>query len=140
MREKTLILIKPDAIDANNIGKIISLYEANGLKIVALKMMKMTEQLAAKHYYEHIGKPFYANLIAFVTSGPLVAAVLEGNDAIGKVRTLNGATDPAKADKGTLRQLYATDTTHNAVHSSDSQESAVREIHIFFAEAEIFDN
>ena len=139
MEEKTLVLVKPDAVKDNNIGKILGIYEENGLRIIAAKMMKMTDKLAAKHYYEHIGKPYYKKLVDFMTEGPLLAAVLEGENAIKKVRSINGARDPVKADKGTIRSLFAADNTRNAVHASDSAESAAREIHVFFSEAEIFD-
>lgn len=139
MAEKTLILIKPDAVKAGNTGKILSIYEASGLKIVALRMLVMTRALAAKHYEEHIGKIFYSRLVDFMTSGPLAAAVLEGETAVAKARTVNGATDPLQAEAGTIRKLFAEDKTHNAVHASDSIENAKREISIFFSEAEIFD-
>ena len=138
MVEETLILIKPDAVEANNIGKILAIYEANGLKIIAMRMLIMNDQLAAKHYKEHIGKPFYEKLVTFMTSGPLVAAVLKGDNAIERVRSIHGATDPTQAEAGTIRKLFATDKTRNAVHASDSATSAKREIHVFFSEAEIF--
>ncbi|MDQ0202751.1 nucleoside-diphosphate kinase [Pectinatus haikarae] len=139
MAEKTLILIKPDAVKVGNTGKILSIYEASGLKIVALRMLVMTRELAAKHYEEHIGKTFYSRLVDFMTSGPLAAAVLEGETAVAKARAVNGATDPLQAEAGTIRKLFAEDKTHNAVHASDSVKNAEREISIFFSEAEIFD-
>lgn len=137
--EKTLILIKPDAVKDNNIGNILSIYEKNYLKIIALRMMTMDDRVAAKHYAEHIGRPYYDKLVEFMTSGPLVAAVLQGENAINRVRILHGKTNPAEAAEGTIRSLYATDTRHNAVHASDSEENAKKEIHIFFSETEIFD-
>ena len=139
MIENTLVLIKPDAFSKRYTGKILTCYEENGLTIKALKLLKMTPELAAKHYAEHIGKVFYDELVGFMTSAPLVAMVLTGEDAISKVRALNGATNPEKAAAGTIRKEYAQSMQHNAVHASDSPESAAREIHIFFNETEIFD-
>ena len=137
--EKTLVLIKPDAFAANHTGDILKLYEDAGFKIIAAKVMKMTDALAAKHYAEHIDRPFYAPLVEFMTSAPLMALVLSGDDVIKKVRELNGATNPAEAAEGTVRKLFAADKTKNAVHASDSRESAAREIPIFFSAYEIFD-
>ncbi len=139
MIENTLVLIKPDAFSKKYTGKILTCYEENGLTIKALKLLKMTPELAAKHYAEHIGKNFYDELVGFMTSAPLVAMVLTGENAIATVRTLNGATNPEKAAAGTIRKEYAQNMQHNAVHASDSPESAAREIHIFFNETEIFD-
>ena len=137
--EKTLVLIKPDAFGNGHAGDILKIYEDAGFKILAAKVMRMTPDLAAKHYAEHIGRPFYAALVDFMTSAPLMALVLAGDDVIKKVRTLNGATNPADADDGTVRKLYAEDKTKNAVHASDSEASAAREIPIFFGAYEIFD-
>ena len=137
--EKTLVLIKPDAYKKHHTGDIIKRYEDEGLTILAMRLMKMTKEVAAKHYEEHIGRPYYAELESFMTSGPIVAMVLAGKDAIRKVRDLNGKTDPKEAAPGTIRQLYAASKGENAVHASDSPESAAREIHIFFNETEIFD-
>lgn len=139
MIENTLVLIKPDAFSKKYTGKILTCYEENGLTIKALKLLKMTPELAAKHYAEHIGKNFYDELVGFMTSAPLVAMVLTGENAIATVRTLNGATNPEKAAAGTIRKEYAESMQHNAVHASDSPESVAREIHIFFNETEIFD-
>jgi len=139
MIENTLVLIKPDAFSKRYTGKILTCYEENGLTIKALKLLKMTPELAAKHYAEHIGKVFYDELVGFMTSAPLVAMVLTGEDAISKVRALNGATNPEKAAAGTIRKEYAQSVQQNAVHASDGPESAAREIHIFFNEIEIFD-
>lgn len=138
MMESTLVLIKPDAFGKHYTGRIISRYESNGLSVRALKMMRMTPELAARHYEEHIGKPFYPELVEFMTSGPLAAMVLAGENAISKVRELNGATDPKMADPGTIRADFAESKSHNAVHASDSMESAQREIQIFFDESELF--
>ena len=137
--EKTLVLIKPDAFGKNHAGDILKLYEEAGFKILAAKVMRMTQALAAKHYVEHIGRPYYPALVEFMTSAPIMAVVLGGDDVIKKVREINGATNPAEAAEGTVRKLYAEDKTKNAVHASDSPESSAREIPIFFSAAEIFD-
>ena len=133
------MLIKPDAFKGHHTGDIIKLYEEKGLHLLAMRLMKMTKEVAAKHYEEHIGRPYYKELETFMLSGPIVAMVLAGDDAIQKVRDLNGKTDPKEAAPGTIRQLYAASKGENAVHASDSPESAAREIHIFFNETEIFD-
>ena len=137
--QKTLVLIKPDAFGKNHSGDIIKLYEDAGFKVVAAKVMRMTPDLAAKHYVEHIGRPYYPALVEFMTSAPLMALVLAGDDVIKRVRELNGATNPAEAAEGTVRKLYAADKTKNAVHASDSEASAAREIPIFFSACEMFD-
>ena len=137
--EKTLVLIKPDAFKGHHTGDIIKLYEEKGLRLLAMRLMKMTKEVAAKHYEEHIGRPYYKELETFMLSGPIVAMVLAGDDAIQKVRDLNGKTDPKEAAPGTIRQLYAASKGENAVHASDSPASAARGIHIFFNETEIFD-
>ena len=137
--QKTLVLIKPDAFGKNHAGDIIKLYEDAGFKVVAAKVMRMTPELAAKHYVEHIGRPYYPALVEFMTSAPLMALVLAGDDVIKRVRELNGATNPAEAAEGTVRKLYAADKTKNAVHASDSEASAAREIPIFFSACEMFD-
>lgn len=137
--EKTLVLIKPDAVRAKHIGDIIKIYEEKGLEILAMKMLKMDEKLASKHYEEHIGRDYYDDLIGFMTSGPIVAMVLQGEGAIANVRAINGKTNPDQAAEGTIRKLYAASGSSNAVHASDSPENAKREISIFFNAAEIFD-
>ena len=137
--EKTLVLIKPDAFGKGHAGAILKLYEDAGFKIVAAKVMQMTQALAAKHYAEHVNRPFYPALVEFMTSAPLMALVLAGDDVISKVRELNGATNPLEAAEGTVRKLYAEDKTKNAVHASDSPESSAREMPIFFGAFEIFD-
>lgn len=139
MLEKTLVLIKPDAFRKHYSGEIIKRYEDEGLKILAMKLMKMDEKIASKHYAEHIGRPYYDDLMGFMTSGPIIAMVLEGEDAIANVRRINGKTNPAQADEGTIRKLYAESGSRNAVHASDSPESATREISIFFNAQEILD-
>ncbi len=136
--EKTLVLIKPDALADGHSGDIIKRYEAEGFKLVALKLMRMTRSIAAKHYAEHIGRPYYDGLVEFMTSAPLIAMVLEGENVIARVREINGATNPANAAEGTIRKLYARDNTKNAVHASDRPSSAAREIAIFFSELEQF--
>ena len=137
--EKTLVLIKPDAFGKSHAGAILKLYEEAGFKILAAKVMRMTPALAAKHYAEHIGRPYYPALVDFMTSAPIMAVVLAGDDVIKKVRELNGATNPADAAEGTVRKLYAADKTRNAVHASDSPKSSAREIPIFFSACEMFD-
>lgn len=132
--EKSLVLIKPDAVRKNLIGKIISIYEENNLKVVCLSMKKITIEFASEHYKEHKGKPFYIPLLDFITSGPLCALVLEGDNAIEKVRELNGNTDPSKAKKKSIRKMYASNKTENCVHASDSIENAKREIMLWFGE------
>lgn len=136
--EKTLVLIKPDALADGHSGDIIKRYETEGFKVVALKLMRMTRSIAAKHYAEHIGRPYYDGLVEFMTSAPLIAMVLEGENVIARVREINGATNPVNAAEGTIRKLYARDNTKNAVHASDSPTSAAREIAIFFSELEQF--
>ena len=137
--EKTLVLIKPDAVRAKHIGDIIKIYEEKGLEILAMKMLKMDEKLASKHYEEHIGRDYYDDLMGFMTSGPIVAMVLQGEGAIANVRAINGKTNPDQAAEGTICKLYAASGSRNAVHASDSPENAKREISIFFNAAEIFD-
>ena len=136
--EKTLVLIKPDAFANHYSGDIIKRYESEGFRIVAMKLMRMTQKIAAKHYAEHIGRPYYEGLVEFMTSAPLIAMVLEGENVIARVREINGKTNPAEAAENTIRKLYAENGSRNAVHASDSPESAEREIHIFFNETEIY--
>ena len=137
--ERTFVAVKPDGVKRGLIGELISRFERKGYKIVALKMIHPTEEITAKHYAEHIGKPFYENLVKFMTAEPLIAMVLSGENAIARVREVNGATNPEKAAEGTIRKLFAESVTKNAVHASDSIENAKREIAIFFSEIEIFD-
>jgi nucleoside-diphosphate kinase len=135
--ERTLSIIKPDAVAKNVIGKIYSRFEAAGLKIVAAKMLQLNEQKAGGFYAEHEGRPFYNDLIAFMTSGPVVVQVLEGDNAVALNRELMGATNPKEAAPGTIRADFAQSIDANAVHGSDSPQSAAREIAYFFAEDEI---
>ncbi|MCY4505145.1 MAG: nucleoside-diphosphate kinase [Hyphomicrobiales bacterium] len=136
-QERTLSLIKPDATRRNLIGKIIAQLEAGGLRVVAQKRVQLTRQEAERFYAAHREKPFFQELVDFITSGPVIAQVLEGEDAIARNRALMGATDPANAEPGTLRQLYASSICENAVHGSDSPASAQHEITLFFREEEI---
>lgn len=139
MIERTLSMIKPDAVHDGHIGDILHRFEAEGLKIVGLKMLQLKRETAEAFYEEHQGKDFFERLIVFMTAGPMCAIVLEGEDVIGRYRTLMGATDPKKAAKGTLRHLYAENVTINAVHGSDSTQSASREIAFFFPEGTVCD-
>ena len=131
--EQTLSIIKPDAVAKNVTGQINSRFEAAGLKIVAQKMLRLSDELAGEFYAEHKGRPFYHDLVAFMTSGPVVVQVLEGEGAILKNRELMGDTNPAEADAGTIRADFARSIDANAVHGSDSPASAAREIAYFFA-------
>lgn len=137
--ERTLSIIKPDAVGKDIIGKIYSRFETNGLRIVAAKMLRLDDAVAGGFYAEHEGRPFYPALIEFMTSGPVVVQVLEGENAIARNRELMGATNPAEADEGTIRADFASSIDANAVHGSDSPESAAREIAYFFAASEICD-
>lgn len=130
--EKSLVLIKPDAVEKNIIGKIINMYEVNDLKVVDFKMQKIDKELAIKHYEEHIGKVFFESLINFITRGPLCALILEGTNAIEKIRRINGSTNLEIAEEGTIRKLYASNNTENCVHASDSLENAKKEINLWF--------
>ena len=132
--DKTLILVKPDAFARNLTGEIIARFERKGLRIVALRHMTMDTQLAEQHYAEHEGKPFFGELVSFITSGPLVAMVLEGEEAVRAARQVIGATNPIEAAPGSIRGDYALEITFNLVHGSDSENSAAREIEIFFPE------
>ena len=135
--QRTLSIIKPDAVSKNVIGKIISRFEDNGLKIVAGKLLSLSEEMAAGFSAEHEGRPFFKALIEFMTSGPIFVQVLEGEDAVIKNRELMGSTNPEEADRGTIRADFAKSIDANAVHGSDSLESAAREINYFFNDNEI---
>jgi nucleoside-diphosphate kinase len=132
--ERTLILVKPDAFARNLTGEIISRFERKGLHVVALQHMTMTRDLASQHYAEHEGKPFYGELVDFITSAPLVAMVLEGEKAIAAARQVIGATNPLEANTGSIRGDYAVEVGQNMVHGSDAPESAAREVALFFPE------
>jgi nucleoside-diphosphate kinase len=135
--ERTLSIIKPDAVAKNVIGKIYERFEDAGLKIVAAKMQHLSEEKAGGFYAEHKARPFYADLVGFMTSGPVVIQVLEGEDAIIKNRDLMGATNPKDADAGTIRADFAESIDANAVHGSDSAASAAREVAYFFSNDEV---
>jgi nucleoside-diphosphate kinase len=138
LMERSLVLIKPDAMKRNISGAIIERFEKRGLKVVALKMLHMSETLAKRHYAVHEGKPFFEELIKYITSTPIIAIVFEGEKAIESIRKIMGATDPKKAEKGTIRADFGMDLQNNSVHGSDSLENAGKEIKIFFTEKEIF--
>ena len=135
--ERTLSIIKPDAVGKNIIGKIISRFEDNGLCVVAGKLIHLNDEMASGFYAEHDGKPFFDALKSFMTSGPVFVQVLQGEDAINKNRELMGATNPQEASAGTIRADFAQSIDANAVHGSDSAESAKREIEYFFSSEEI---
>ncbi len=136
--QRTLSIIKPDATSKNIIGKIIDRFEENGLKVVAGKLIHMDETKAAGFYAEHKGRPFFDNLVQYMTSAPVFVQVLEGDNAVLKNRELMGATNPSEADPGTIRADFAETIDANAVHGSDSTDSAAREITYFFDDSEIF--
>ncbi len=138
--ERTFVAIKPDGVKRGLIGKIIDRFETKGFKIVAMKLLQVTPEMAEKHYEEHKGKPFYNRLVHYITSGPIVAMVIEGYEAIESVRHMVGATSPMKADVGTIRADFAQVMEYNVIHASDSPESAQRETAIYFKPEEIFDN
>ena len=132
--DRTLILVKPDAFERGLTGEIIARFERKGLTIVALKHMTVDRDLAEQHYAEHEDKPFFSDLVDFITGGPLVAAVLEGHEAVAAARQLIGATNPVEAAPGSIRADFGLEVTFNMVHGSDSDESAEREIGIWFPE------
>lgn len=132
--ERTFVMVKPDGVKRGLIGAILQRYEQKGLKLVAAKLVNVSRELAEEHYREHFSKPFFNELIEYITSGPVFAMVLEGENAIKLVRLLNGATKVEEALPGTIRGDFATSTTHNLVHASDSPESARLEIKLWFPE------
>src|SRR2546425_4635745 len=132
--DRTLILVKPDAYERGLTGEVIARFERKGLRIAALKRMQMERDLAERHYAEHADKPFFADLVEFITSGPLVAMVLEGHEAVTAARQVIGATNPLEASPGSIRGDYGLEVQTNLVHGSDSEESARREIELFFPE------
>lgn len=138
--QRTLVLIKPDALQRGLTGEILARLERRGLRIVALRLLHMDEGMARRHYAAHEGKAFFPGLVRFITSAPLVAMVLEGDDAVEVVRQTMGATDPRQAAPGTVRGDLAVDIGRNLVHGSDSPEAAAREIALFFAPGELFDD
>ena len=137
MTERTLVLIKPDAVQRLLIGRIIARFEDRGLKVVALKLVTVDQGLAERHYAVHRGKPFFEGLLEFITSSPLVALALEGPQAITLVRSMVGATRPAEAAPGTIRGDLALETAQNLIHASDGPETAVAELALWFADAEL---
>jgi nucleoside-diphosphate kinase len=137
--ERTLVLCKPDAVQRGFVGQIISRFESKGFKIAGVKMLHIDEALAARHYQEHVEKPFYPMLREFITSSPVIALAIEGDNAVDVVRALMGTTNPQKAAAGTIRGDLGINFTKNLVHGSDSAASAEREISLFFNESELHD-
>ena len=135
--ERTLFLIKPDGVERGLIGQIVARFERRGFRIRGMKLVRVTEQQAAEHYVEHVGKPFYPELVEFITSGPVVAMSIEGLGAVAAVRGMMGATNPLDSASGTIRGDFALDLGQNVVHGSDSPTSAARETAIFFTDAEL---
>mgnify|MGYP006281462925 FL=1 len=132
MSERTLVLVKPDGVERGLIGEVLKRIETKGFKVVALELRTLDRATAEAHYGEHADKPFFGSLVDFITSGPLVAAVIEGNEAIASWRSMMGATNPVSAAPGTIRGDLATEMQNNVSHGSDSPESAAREIKLFF--------
>ena len=137
--ERSLVLIKPDAVQRALAGQIISRLERKGLKIVAMKMLHIDKNLAERHYAIHKGKAFFDDLVSFITCSPLIAIVFQGENAVQMIRQMMGETDPAKASSGTIRGDFGIDVAHNLVHGSDSTENASKEIDLFFSAKEILD-
>ena len=137
--QRTLVLVKPDGVQRGLIGRIVARLEQRGLKLVAMKMMRISRELAGRHYAEHRGKPFYDGLIAFITSGPVVAMIWEGREAVTVVRSVMGSTDPLKAAPGTIRGDLALDLGMNLIHGSDSVDRAESEMALFFSADELHD-
>ncbi|MEW6080532.1 MAG: nucleoside-diphosphate kinase [Bacillota bacterium] len=137
--ERSLVLIKPDGIQRLLVGEVISRLERKGLRLLGMKLMLVPESLAREHYRQHEGKGFFRGLISYITSSPVVAMVWEGPRAIGVIRDLTGATDPSKAQPGTIRGDYGLDVSFNMVHASDSAESALREVALFFPPGEVIE-
>ena len=137
--EKTLVLVKPDGVQRGLSGEIISRFENRGLKLIGLKLMQVSEDLAGRHYHEHTERPFFPGLVSFITSGPIIAMALEGDNAIGIARQTMGTTNPIEASPGTIRGDLAINIGRNVVHGSDSPESAERELNLFFSKGELLD-
>jgi nucleoside-diphosphate kinase len=137
VNERTLVLVKPDGVQRGLIGEVIKRLESRGLKLIGMKLMQVSKEMATQHYAEHQAKPFFSGLISFITSAPLVAMVWEGREAVSMVRGLMGATDPLKAAPGTIRGDLALDLGMNLVHGSDSSERAKTEIALFFKPSEL---
>ncbi len=137
--DKSLVLVKPDAMKRGLAGAILGRLQEQGLKLIALKMIHMDKKLAEQHYAVHKDKPFFGELIEYITSTPIVAAVFEADGVVEKIRKIMGATDPAKAEPGTIRKDFGLDVQQNSTHASDSNETAEKEIRLFFKEDEILD-
>ncbi len=137
--EKTYIMVKPDGVQRNLVGEIVGRFEKKGLRLAGMKLMQISPELASRHYAEHEGKPFFGELIDFITSGPVVAMVWEGLNAVSVARTMMGKTNPAEAAPGTIRGDLALFMGNNVVHGSDSAESAEREISLFFSPEELIE-
>jgi nucleoside-diphosphate kinase len=137
--QRTLVLCKPDTVQRGLVGRVVSRFEEKGLKLVGMKMLRIDESLAGRHYAEHVEKPFYADLLAFITASPIVALAVEGDNAVEVVRNLMGVTNPQKAGSGTIRGDFGLHLTMNLVHGSDSLASAQREVALFFAPEELYD-
>jgi len=137
--ERTLVLVKPDGVQRLLVGRILARYEERGLKLAGLKLMSVDRELAERHYAVHREKPFFKGLVDFITSGPLVAAALEGPNAIGIIRAMNGATRPHEAAPGSIRGDFAVETAQNLVHASDSPETAAAELAMWFDAEELLD-
>jgi nucleoside-diphosphate kinase len=132
--QRTLFIVKPNATEKNRIGAVINLFEEGGLRLVGLRMLRLEVDRAKKFYEVHRERPFYESLVRFMCSGPVVVGVLEGENAVDRCRRIMGATDPAKAERGTIRALYGESIQNNAVHGSDSDENAAKEVKFFFPE------
>jgi nucleoside-diphosphate kinase len=137
--ERTLIIVKPDGVNRGLVGEVLRRFEARELKLAGLKLMRISPDLAARHYAEHQGKAFYDGLVAFITSGPVVVGVVEGPGAIAMVRAMMGATNPANAAPGTIRGDLSVAVSYNVIHGSDGPESAAREIALYFTPAELYE-
>lgn len=137
MLERSLVLLKPDCVQRRLMGRVITRLEEKGLNVIAMKLMSVSQELARRHYAEHVEKPFYPGLEAYITSGPIVAMVVEGPEAIQVIRTMVGATNGLQAAAGTIRGDFSTSNQMNLVHASDGPESATREIAIFFSQGEL---
>ncbi len=135
--ERTLIIVKPDGVQRGLIGEVLARFERRGLKLVGLKLMTISRQLAEQHYSVHQGKPFYAGLVDYITSGPVVVGVLEGPRAVSVTRATVGATNPAEAAMGTIRGDFGLEIAFNMIHASDAPDTAVREVSLFFQESEL---
>lgn len=137
--EKSFVMMKPDTVQRRLMGKVLSRFEEKGLQIIATKLMIISEDLAKNHYGEHSEKPFFNDLVNYITSGPVLAMVIQGDECISLIRKIVGATNPKEADLGTIRGDFAMDTGRNIIHASDSGSSAEREIALFFDESELCD-